>query len=156
MLYTFLCRTEHHLKIQVIYYLLISFIYIKKFQNFLYFRRIKQNIIFLLSVIYNLCFAEDIDIWQKFSYLQNMQSVRQCVKHLALYGRSAIINRTNILPSTINLVPACSFHISAICRTDLRSYEAPIKFLRCNKTVFPPQQPGEERRPAVSYIMQIY
>lgn len=83
-----------------------------------------------------------------------MQSIRQCVKHLALYGRSAI-NRTNILSSGINLAPACSFHISAICRTNLRKYEVPTKFLEHNKTVFPPQQPGEERRPAVSYIMQI-
>lgn len=81
-----------------------------------------------------------------------MQSIRQCVKHLALYGRSAI-NRTNILSSVTNLAPTCSFHISAICRSDLRKYQTPKGFLKHNTTIFPPQQPGEERRLAVSCIM---
>ncbi|XP_024872808.1 39S ribosomal protein L22, mitochondrial [Temnothorax curvispinosus] len=76
-----------------------------------------------------------------------MQSIRQCVKHLALYGRSAI-NRTNILSNATNLAPACSFHISAICKGKLSNYEAPTGFLDYNKTIFPPQKPGEERRPA--------
>lgn len=79
-----------------------------------------------------------------------MQTLRQCVKALASYGRSATINRTNILSSAINLAPACSFHISAICRTNLGKYKTPTKFLDYNKKIFPPQQPGEERRPAVS------
>jgi len=76
-----------------------------------------------------------------------MQSIRQCVKHLALYGRSAV-NRANILSTATNLVPTCSFHISAICRTNLGKYETPKRFLDYNETVFPPQQPGEKRRPA--------
>ncbi|XP_012531871.1 39S ribosomal protein L22, mitochondrial [Monomorium pharaonis] len=76
-----------------------------------------------------------------------MQTIRQCVKYLASSGRSAI-NKTNILSSTTNLTPTCSFHISAICRTNLAKYELPQHFLDYNKTVFPPQEPGEERRPA--------
>lgn len=79
-----------------------------------------------------------------------MQSIRECIKHLALYSRS-VVNRPNILSSVTNLAPACSFHTSAICRANLSKYRAPTRFLNNNKTIFPPQQPGEERRPAVSY-----
>ncbi|XP_011695642.1 PREDICTED: 39S ribosomal protein L22, mitochondrial [Wasmannia auropunctata] len=76
-----------------------------------------------------------------------MQSIRQCVKHLASYGRS-VVNRTNVLSSATNLAPICNFHTSSICEANLGKYEAPKGFLKYNETVFPPQQPGEERRPA--------
>ncbi|CAL1675872.1 unnamed protein product [Lasius platythorax] len=79
-----------------------------------------------------------------------MQSIRQCMKHLAFYGRFAI-NKVDISPSTVktlNLIPTCSFHLSAICRTNLLKYRRPTHFLKYNRTVFPPQKPDEERRPA--------
>ncbi|XP_072756949.1 large ribosomal subunit protein uL22m [Anoplolepis gracilipes] len=79
-----------------------------------------------------------------------MQSIRQCMKHLAFYGRLAI-NRVDVSPSTvktINLIPTCSFHLSSICRTNLSKYQSPTHFLDYNKTIFPPQKPDEERRPA--------
>ncbi|KYM92774.1 39S ribosomal protein L22, mitochondrial [Atta colombica] len=78
-----------------------------------------------------------------------MQSIRQCVKQLASYSKSAI-NKTSILSSATNFtrMPTCNVYISAICRNDLRKYKTPTKFLDYNKTVFPPQKPGEERRPA--------
>ncbi|KAL6267429.1 hypothetical protein P5V15_000505 [Pogonomyrmex californicus] len=72
-----------------------------------------------------------------------MQSIRQCVRHLVSYSKS-IVNRANILSTATNLAPTCSFHISAICHKD----QVPKKFLNYNKTVFPPQKPDEERRPA--------
>ena len=86
-----------------------------------------------------------------------MQSIRQCVKQLASYSKSAI-NKTSILSSATNFarMPTCNVHISAICRSDLRKHKTPTKFLDYNKTVFSPQEPGEERRPAVSYIMYVY
>lgn len=84
-----------------------------------------------------------------------MQSIRHCVKHLALYGRS-VTNKTNILSSVTNLAPAWDFHVSVRHRTNLTKYEAPKGFLKYNESVFPPQKPGEEKRPAVSCIMQIY
>ncbi|KAG5324135.1 RM22 protein, partial [Acromyrmex heyeri] len=78
-----------------------------------------------------------------------MQSIRQCVKQLASYNKS-VINKTSILSSATNFArtPICNIHISAICRTDLSKYKTPTRFLDYNKTVFPPQKPGEERRPA--------
>jgi len=83
-----------------------------------------------------------------------MQSIRQCVKHLTMYAGKSAINRTNILSSAINLMPICGFHISATCckSNSLSKYKTPSKFLDYNKTIFPPQQPDEERRPAVSHI----
>lgn len=96
-------------------------------------------------------------MWLIFIFIQNMQSIRQCVKQLASYSKSAI-NRTSILSSATNFArtPTCNIHISAICRTDLRNYKTPNRFLNYNKTIFPPQKPGEERRPAVSYIVYVY
>ncbi|GAB1867962.1 Large ribosomal subunit protein uL22m [Camponotus japonicus] len=78
-----------------------------------------------------------------------MQSIRQCVKHLAFYGRSAI-NGANIPSNTVKILnlPTCSFHLSSICRGKLPNYQRPKGFLRYNKKVFPPQKPDEERRPA--------
>ncbi|XP_070156393.1 large ribosomal subunit protein uL22m [Polyergus mexicanus] len=78
-----------------------------------------------------------------------MQSIRQCVKHLAFYGRIAI-NRVDISSSTIKIlnIPTCSFHLSSICRGKLSGYQSPTHFLDYNKTIFPPQKPDEERRPA--------
>ncbi|KYN04531.1 PREDICTED: 39S ribosomal protein L22, mitochondrial [Cyphomyrmex costatus] len=80
-----------------------------------------------------------------------MQSIRQCVKQLASYSKSAI-NRTSLLLSTTNFtqIPTCSVHVSSIlCKNNFGNYkEGCTKFLDYNNTVFPPQQPGEERRPA--------
>ncbi|XP_011882737.1 PREDICTED: 39S ribosomal protein L22, mitochondrial-like [Vollenhovia emeryi] len=76
-----------------------------------------------------------------------MQSIRQCVRNLALCGRSAI-NRTNVLSTATSLAPARGFHVSATCSTNLRNYRPPKGFLKYNRTVFPPQKPDEERRPA--------
>ncbi|XP_029171006.1 39S ribosomal protein L22, mitochondrial [Nylanderia fulva] len=79
-----------------------------------------------------------------------MQSIRQCVKHLMFYGRFTL-NKVGISPSTVNtfnLIPTYSFHLSAICNTNLKKYQKPRHFLSYNKTVFPPQKPDEERRPA--------
>lgn len=88
----------------------------------------------------------------------SVQSIRQCVKHLALYGR-AIVNNTDVLSSTaktLTLVPTCSFHLSSglYKSNSLSKYKAPTVFLRHNRTIFPPQKLDEERRPAVSCIMQ--
>ncbi|EZA49368.1 hypothetical protein DMN91_009478 [Ooceraea biroi] len=77
-----------------------------------------------------------------------MQSLRQCVTQLAVFGRP-MLNRTNALPSTVkplNLIPACSFHVSLIFN-DKRT-QGPTRFLNHNKTIFRPQKPDEERRPA--------
>jgi len=83
-----------------------------------------------------------------------MQSIRQCVKHLAFYGRSAI-NGANIPSNTVKILnlPTCSFHLSSICRGKLSNYQRPKGFLRYNKKVFPPQKPDEERRPAVNLLL---
>lgn len=80
-----------------------------------------------------------------------MQSIRQCVKHLAFYGRFAI-SRVDISPTTVKILnlPTCSFHLSSICRAKLSNYQSPTHFLDYNKTIFSPQKPDEERRPAVS------
>lgn len=81
-----------------------------------------------------------------------MQSIRQCLKHLAFYGRFAT-NRVDILPSTIKILnlPTCSFHLSSvICKSKLPKEQGPTHFLDYNKCIFPPQKPNEERRPAVS------
>jgi len=78
-----------------------------------------------------------------------MHSLRQCVRQLALFGRS--MNRTNVLPDimkTLNFIPTCSFHISSI--QNRNRFDAPTHFLEYNDTIFPPQKPNEERRPAVS------
>lgn len=83
-----------------------------------------------------------------------MQSIRQCMKHLAFYGRFTI-NRVDISPSTVktlNLIPTCSFHLSTICNTKLSKYRKPKHFLSYNRTIFPPQKLDEERRPAVSLL----
>lgn len=78
-----------------------------------------------------------------------MQSIRQCVKYLAPYGTAA------------NLIPACisprSFHLSSeLYKKSLSNYEAPTHFLDYNKTIFPPQKPDEEKRPAVSCAYMLH
>lgn len=86
-----------------------------------------------------------------------MQSIRQCMKQLTLYGRAAV-NKTDILSSaakTLSLTPTCSFHSSICLSTNLSKYHPPRAFLRHNRTVFPPQKPDEEKRPAVSYIYYV-
>jgi hypothetical protein len=80
-----------------------------------------------------------------------MQSLRQCVRQLALFGKSTV-NRTNVLPDitkTLNFIPICSFHISSI-QNKKSGFDGPKHFLEYNDTIFPPQKPDEERRPAVS------
>lgn len=84
-----------------------------------------------------------------------MQSIRQCVKHLAFYGRSAI-NGTNIPSNTVKILnlPTCSFHLSSIlCRGKVPNFESPKLFLRYNKKIYPPQKPDEKRRPAVNLLL---
>lgn len=84
-----------------------------------------------------------------------MQSIRQCVKYLALYGKSTT-NKIDILPyatKTINFIPTCNLHLSAICNVNLLKYDSPNGFLKHNETIFPPQKPGEERRPAVCHVI---
>ncbi|XP_014482429.1 PREDICTED: 39S ribosomal protein L22, mitochondrial [Dinoponera quadriceps] len=80
-----------------------------------------------------------------------MQNIRQCVKYLALCGKS-VVNKTDIIPNAAkvtNFIPTCSLHLSsAICNKGAIKHEAPTGFLRYNETIFPPQKPGEERRPA--------
>ncbi|KAL0117839.1 hypothetical protein PUN28_008912 [Cardiocondyla obscurior] len=77
-----------------------------------------------------------------------MQSIRQCIKHLVSYGKSAT-NRTNVLSTVTNLTPACNFHISALrCKNELKDDKTNFHFLTYNESIFPPQKPGEERRPA--------
>lgn len=86
-------------------------------------------------------------------YLQKMQSIRQCVKQLAFFGRIAI-NGVNISSNTVKILnlPTCSFHLSSICRIKFPQIQSPKGFLRHNETIFPPQKPNEERRPAVSLL----
>lgn len=82
-----------------------------------------------------------------------MQSIRQCVKHLALFGRIAI-NGVNTPSNTVKILnlPTCSFHLSSICRIKIPEPQSPKGFLRHNETIFPPQKPDEERRPAVNLL----
>jgi len=79
-----------------------------------------------------------------------MHSLRQCLRQLALLGRSTM-NRTNVLPDirkTLNFIPIYSFHVSSI--QNKSTFEGPTHFLKYNDTIFEPQKPNEERRPAVS------
>lgn len=83
-----------------------------------------------------------------------MQNIRQCVKYLTLCGKS-VINKTDILPNAaraINFIPTCSLHLSSTCNINFSKYKSPKVFLEYNKTIFPPQKPGEERRPAVCHV----
>lgn len=83
-----------------------------------------------------------------------MQNIRQCVKYLALCGKSAI-NKTGSLTNAVritNFIPTCNLHLSSTF-FDKEMDEVPKGFLKYNKTIFPPQKPGEERRPAVCHII---
>lgn len=80
-----------------------------------------------------------------------MQTIRQCVRNVALYSRF-IVNKTDVsnVAKTLNLISTCSFHLSSICGKHTPDFKTPTHFLDYNKIIFPPQKPGEERRPAVS------
>ncbi|XP_076643436.1 mitochondrial ribosomal protein L22 [Halictus rubicundus] len=74
-----------------------------------------------------------------------MQCIRQNIRLVS--NKLSSVNVSNCLFDAwepVSVISSRNIHGSS---PTLRDFDGPVKFLEHNKTIFPPQKPGEERRP---------